>query len=101
MYLYNAYLTAINEDTVAQGWIENSCINTLNGGDNVNLKTILPEIRKIAVRGGKTVNDSSELTTSGYHASVNNTVIIIVISSIALVTVLGTALMIKRRKEDR
>lgn len=91
--LYNAYLTAIDGDDTAKGWIDSSCINTSNGGDNVQLSVILTELRKIAVRGGQTVNDSNRMTIVS-----SDSMIYIAVVAFAAISACGLFFIIKRRK---
>ena len=67
----------------------------------ISFDQIMLQLRKIASDGGQTVKGTSETLTIANGNSVNYTVVTIVISSIAIVTLLGAGLMIKRRKEDR
>ena len=96
--LYNKYLAAIKDDDTAKGWIESSVINTSNGGDNVRLDVILPELRKIAVRGDQKVNDVLKVNASEISNDVS-AAWIAVIAAVGLATIGGAFIVRKRRAE--
>ena len=95
--LWNNYRDIARDDEYIDGWISSSCINTANGGDNVPLSVILPELKKIAERNGQYVEES--MMKNSLTADSETTIIIVVIAAFIAISTFGVCLVIKRRKQ--